>query len=38
MKKPWAFITFRYRVMCELKMLKITSDNMALCIFFTMKQ
>ena len=25
---------FRYRVMCELKMLTITSDNMTLCIFF----
>ena len=24
---------FRYRVMCELKMLTITSDNMTLCNF-----
>ena len=29
---------FRYRVMCELKMLTVTSDNMTLCIFFTMEQ
>ena len=36
--KPRCFMIFTYRIMCERKLLTVTSDNMTLWILFTMEQ